>query len=207
MWVRSVAISEAIHQQFAHLAENPEGMQGDEATTGILVCLEVPTPRNDYLNVLSKIIHAHLLPKLSRYAAVRVLQVNASTMRSNMGLKATGDNKWENVRKSQEFADPIVYPGIDTDSCDAILFAQYGRYVASLLSEGTTVEIPVPVLLSLCDNTTVVKGKGTRTRTVTKGILHNPAYWYTYTPSEYGIMLKDATVPPKKRLQKLTITI
>lgn len=206
IWLRSQQIASAIGEMMLHWQNT--AVTGSLEPTGLIVCMEVPTPRNDYLNILSKTIHAHLLPLTGKlFSEVHVLQVNAATMRSNMGLTATGDNKWENVRKSQEFADPATYPGIDSDSCDAILFAEYGKMVAELLTPETNLVGESPILLSLCDNTPVVKGKGKRAKIVTKGILHNPAYWYTYTPTEYSISLKDATVPPKKRLQKITITI
>lgn len=205
-WLRSQQIASAIGEMMQHWQSTVA--TGSWEPNGLIICMEVPTPRNDYLNILSKTIHAHLLPLTGKlFSEVHVLQVNAATMRSNMGLTATGDNKWENVRKSQEFADPQTYPGIDSDSCDAILFAEYGRMVTQLLSSEPSLIGESPMLLSLCDNTPVVKGKGKRAHTVTKGILHNPAYWYTYTPTEYSISLKDATIPPKKRLQKITITI
>ena len=212
IWVRSKMIAGTITERLygaiqPTLLQTPKYAISGDYGYGLLVCMEVPTPRNDFLNIVSKAIHADLLPRLpSLFSSVHVLQINAATMRSNMGLTATGDNKWENVRKSQEFADSKVYPGIDSDSCDAILFSKYGHMIADLLSPKMLIG-ESPMLLSLCDNTPAVKGKGKRAKTVTKGILHNPAYWYTYTPTEYSISLKDATVPPKKRLQKITITI
>jgi hypothetical protein len=197
IWVRSKMIAGTITERLywaiqPTLKEAPKELESGGYGYGLLVCMEVPTPRNDFLNIVSKTIHADLLPRLpSLFSSVHVLQINAATMRSN---------------KSQEFADPKIYPGIDSDSCDAILFSKYGHMIADLLSPEVLIG-ESPMLLSLCDNTPVVKGKGKRAKIVTKGILHNPAYWYTYTPTEYSISLKDATIPAKKRLQKLTITI
>jgi hypothetical protein len=199
-WIRSIMMANYITEQ---IKEN------ESLEKGLLIVLEAPTPGNDYLATINKIIHAVVLPDLrcSDYSTIYVMHVNAMTMRSCLGLTAKGNNKHENIRKSHEFADATTFPGIDSDACDAILLAQFGRYVSDVFMGKGATDIPDKIAAALFDFTDVVKGKGRNERVVKKGIIYNPAYWFVFEPTDYSISVKDARVPPKKRLEKITVTI
>ena len=200
-WIRSVMMANYITQSV---------LENEALNKGLMIVMEAPTPGNDYLATINKIIHAMVLPEIrdvSDYAKICVMHVNAMTMRSCLGLTAKGNNKHENIKKSHDFADPAVFPGIDSDACDAVLLAQFGRYVSDVFLGKSTTDIPDKIAAALFDFTDVVKGKGRNERVVKKGIIYNPAYWFVFTPTAYSISVKDARVPPKKRLEKIEVTI
>jgi hypothetical protein len=202
VWVRSKMMAVRLAQM---ILREEVGLLEDNK--GILVCMEQPTPGNDWLNVLNKVIQAELFSVMPMTVPVYLLHVNAATLRSNFELKRTGNNKDENIRKSHEFASAHLFPGIDSDSCDAILLARYAGFVAELLATGDKTNIPERILLSLCDYSDVVKGKGTRERIVKKGLLHNPVYWSAYQKTQYSMSIKDARIPSKRRLLKQTMVL
>ena len=194
-WVRAVMMGNYILSAIKKL-------EGENKTKGLIITLEAPTTMNDHLNIVNKILHTIIIPGLASYfKEVYIQHVNAMTLRSCFGLKATGNNKYENIQKAQEFAPAVTYPGIDSDSCDAILLAQFGRFTSDFFLGKPLADIPPRVAQSLCDFSDVAKGKGRNAYIVKKGILYNPAYWFKYEPTEYSINLKDARIPPKKRLE------
>jgi hypothetical protein len=176
--------------------------------------MEQPTPQNDFLVALNRVLHITLLEEIRNFPAfvtgglpfefaeVQVLHTNPRTLRSLMGLTKTGNkNKVENQVKAHEFLDdPKAFPQLDTDACDAVLLAMMGRFTASILL-GLEAEVPQRFKQCLTSDERVVKGKGRNQKIETKGLLWNKRYWYTYTPQDYSIMLKDAR-SPKLRLTR-----
>ena len=199
VWVRSVMMADFISS--AILAHS-------DADKGLIIVLEAPTPKNDWLNIVNKIIQSKVLPSVTgEFKSVCVMHVNAMTLRSCLGLTATGNNKHENIQKSHEYASAAEFPGIDSDACDAVLLSQFGRHASDLFLGQDIKTMPEKVMLALCDYTDVVKGKGKNQKIVKKGILHNPNYWFHYESKCYSISIKDARIPPKKRLEKLEVSI
>lgn len=83
---------------------------------------------------------------------------------------------------------------LDTDSCDAVLLAEMGRYAATILL-GQGYNVPERFKISLCNANQEVKGKGTRVRIITKGLLHRTEYFYGYEARERVLLVKDAANP------------
>jgi hypothetical protein len=98
------------------------------AETGLILSMEFPTPTNDFLTSLSRIIHLVFFdgpgvptPESDRsilannFGAIRVLLTNAATLRSLMGLTMRGaKNKTENIAKAYLIrtangASPLFY--------------------------------------------------------------------------------------------------
>ena len=196
VWVRSKQIAMCLSSKLT--SHRPE--IEDIPTTGLIISTEFPTPENDWLVSLQRIMHLVLFdcpggpfPKddysvlANCFASIRVLTTNASTLRSLMGLKLRGaKNKVENKTKAYEFIDRDRYPNLDTDSCDAVLMAMMGRYAASFLLN-VPGDPPPQFRLRMTDSSKETKGKGTRFRIVTKGLMHRPEYWYAYEPKVYDI--------------------
>ena len=201
-WIRSMIMSDFI-------ADSILGQVSGDGNQGLIIVLEAPTMGNDYLNTINKVIHAKVMPSVfGQFENVCIMHVNAMTMRSCLGLTATGNNKHENIRKSHEYANPVIYPGIDSDACDAVLLAQFGRCASDIFMGKEVSTLPERVTLALCDFTDVAKGKGRNARVEKKGIMHNPVYWFDYhLPTVYSVSIKDARIPPKKRLEKFEISI
>ena len=205
-WVRAIMMANFISSEIRKMTF--DGQTGADASVGLIITLEAPTPNNDWLNIVNKILHVIIVPNLTHFfKEVYIQHVNAMTMRSCLGLMATGNNKFENIQTAKEYADAATYPGIDSDSCDAILLAQFGRYTSDFFLGKDLEEIPGRIAQALCDYSDVVKGKGRNAYVVKKGIIYNPAYWFRYVPTEYSISIKDARIPPKKRLEVIKTTI
>jgi len=217
VWVRSKLISlylrDAIRELVARESHTWKGR------VGLIISMEMPTPMNDFLVALNRVLHITMLEEIRNFpppttgglpfefAEVHVLHTNASTLRSLMGLTKRGDkNKVENQVKAHEYLDdPKGFPQLDTDACDAVLLAVMGRFAASILL-GLEKEVPQRFKQCLTSSEVVIKGKGRNQRTEIKGLLHNKRYWYTYAPRDYAIMLKDAR-SPKLRLNRRTYSI
>jgi len=186
---------------------------------GLIVSMEWPTPMNDFLVALNRVLHMILLEEISNFPStttggmpfefseIHVLQTNANTLRSLMGLTQRGNkNKAENQAKAHEYLDDSkAFPQLDTDACDAVLLAVMGRFAASILL-GKEGEVPQRFKQTLCSNEIVIKGKGRNQRTEIKGLFWNKRYWNTYTKKIYEIMLKNAR-SPKLRLGRRTYAI
>ncbi len=217
IWVRSKLISlylrDAVKEFVLQESHNWKGK------VGLIISMEWPTPMNDFLVALNRVLHMILLDEIRNFPAantggqpfefaeVHILQTNAMTLRSLMGLTKKGEkNKVENQVKAHEYLDdPEAFPQLDTDACDAVLLAVMGRYAASILL-GKEGEVPQRFKQTLCSDERVVKGKGRNQRTEIKGLLHNRRYYNTYTPGSYIIALKNAR-SPKLRLDRRTYTI
>jgi hypothetical protein len=179
-----------------------------QSPVGLVLCMEAPTPYNDFLNAISKILHLVLLDSdlQTRFTESRVLLVNASTLRSLMGLTQRGaKNKVENIERAYQFIDRQRFPELDSDACDGVLLAMVGRHVCSILL-GLADEVPANFLNVLCNSEQETKGSGRNARIVTKGILHRREYWTKYEPNSLVLLAKDAS-SPKKHLQRMSFEI
>lgn len=227
VWVRSKAIAQnarqiltkAIYDHLKPQMDPANGLQFDEPSeemlrrTGVIISFEAPTPGNDFLTSISRILHLVLLENRwtiagfpESFGRVYVQMTNAATLRRLMGLKQRGAaNKKENVAKAYTFLDKLSYPNLDTDACDAVLMAMMARYSASVLM-GQQDTVPAQFLIALCDASVEVVGKGRNSRTRIKGILHRPEYWSLYERKEYAVLLRDARVK-KARLDREVFSI
>jgi hypothetical protein len=213
VWIRAKAIATVVREAVKYIAPEPQPV-GDFETVqpsdvGLIVCMEYPTPQNDYLWSVNRIINLILFEDgviASRFGEIRILLINASTNRSQMGLVQRGStNKAENIAKAYEFIDKARFPELDTESCDGVLMAIWGRHAASVML-GTPDEIPTNFKLSLCNATQEGRGSGTRAHMITKGILHRNEYWYKYERRGYVVSVKDAS-NPKRSLSRINFTI
>ena len=178
-----------------HLSSPPFFVPDSYAELGLLVSMEYPTPMNDFLVALNRIIHLVFFEGMEwkKFQAIRILTTNASTLRSLMGLFTRGrTNKRENILKAYEFIDREKWPSLDPDSCDAVLLAMMGRHAASILL-GRPNEVPNRFLNSLCSDVRLLKGTGRREHTVTAGIMHRPEYFYEYSEKQYVFRFRDAS--------------
>lgn len=186
-----------------HRAATGQGFDGIEL--GLIISMEYPTPMNDFLVALNRILHLVFFENelWERFGTVRVLTTNAATLRSLMNLTKTGaKNKAENIARAYEVLDKTAYPKLDTDACDAVLHTMMARHTASILM-GFPDELPERYLVSLCNAAQEVKGKGTRSRIITKGLLHRKEYFYSYSRKDYTLVVNDAS----RRTNKLERTV
>jgi hypothetical protein len=221
LWIRALLMAMYIKKQIKETLREfnlatGSGPEGERHDMGLLISMEFPTPQNDFLVALNRMIHSvfftSFLTKLDgisvdrKFGMTRLLTTNASTLRSVMGLKQRGaKNKGENILRAYDFVDRNVYPGLDTDACDAVLLTMMGRYTASIIMERPE-EVPANFFFTLCNAKQEIKGKGVRQRTVTKGILHRGEYWYNYASADYTLTVKDAKIPIGKRLESVLMS-
>lgn len=219
LWIRGKAMALYLREMVKSVAPDRRAEQGDfhvcntpeccKPEVGLIISMEYPTPMNDYLVALNRIIHLIFFEDgelANMFAEIRVLTTNASTLRSLMKLTQRGSqNKGENILKAYTFIDKARFPELDSDACDAVLLAMMARHVGSILL-GITHEIPDNFLNSLCNATQEVKGAGRNSHTVTKGILHRVEYWYKYERKSYVVCIKDAS-NPKKSLSRVNFSI
>jgi hypothetical protein len=219
VWIRAKAIATYIREMVKSVAPAPKP-QGDlegygdfdpapaKSDVGLIICMEYPTPQNDYLWSVNRIINLIMFEDhqvASKFGCVRIFLVNASTNRSVMGLIQKGNNKGENITKAYEFIDKARFPELDPESCDGVLMAIWGRHAASVML-GTSGEIPERFLLTMCRGDQRIKGKGRNAHAIINGILHRNEYWYRYERSSYSVAIKDAS-NPKKNLSRLNFSI
>jgi hypothetical protein len=218
VWIRAKAIATYIREMIKSVAP-PLRNPGDLHTcnlpeccrpeVGLIIAMEYPTPKNDYLWSVNRIINLIMFEDgeiANLFGEVRILLVNASTLRSLMGLTQKGStNKTENIAKAYEFIDNKRFPELDPESCDGVLMAMMGRHAASVML-GTSAEVPERFLTSLCRSDQRVKGKGRNAHAITNGILHRTEYWYRYSRQRYSVAVKDAT-NPKKNLSRVNFSI
>jgi hypothetical protein len=152
VWVRSKAIALTL-KQLLHKHMDELGGERGFSRTGLILSLEAPTPQNDFLTSISRILHLVLLDEathLNAFNKVYVQMTNASTLRSLMGLTKQGaKNKVENVERAYAYLDKGNYPNLDTDACDAVLMAMMGRYSAAILL-GHPEGVPSRFLVAMC---------------------------------------------------------
>lgn len=220
VWIRAKAIATYIREMVKSVAPEPKP-QGDlegygdfdvapaKSDVGLIICMEYPTPQNDYLWSVNRIINLIMFEDhevASKFGCVRIFLVNASTNRSVMGLTQRGNtNKAENITKAYEFIDKARFPELDPESCDGVLMAIWGRHAASVML-GTSTEIPERFLLTMCRGDQRIKGKGRNAHAIINGIMHRNEYWFRYERSNYTVAIKDAS-NPKKSLSRLTFSI
>src|SRR5271167_520706 len=220
IWIRGKAIATYLREMIKTVAPAPK-VRGDlegygdfdpapaKSDVGLIISMEFPTPRNDYLVALNRIISQIFFEdgELTQlFGDIRFLITNASTLRSLMGLTQKGSkNKAENILKAYEFIDHSRYPQLDSDACDAVLLAMMARHAASVMM-GITSEVPERFLMSLCSGEQKVKGNGRNAHTVTAGLLHRIEYWYRYQRRAVGVAIKDAS-NPKKSLSRVNFSI
>lgn len=167
VWVRSkataLALREKLNPIIGWLIEH--GIK--PSTTGLIISFEAPTPQNDFLTSISRILHVVLLDKdgpAQDFAQVNIQLTNAATLRRLMGLVQRGrDNKKENVAKAFTYLDKGSFPNLDTNACDASLMAIMARYTAAILM-GLPHTVPERFLIAF-----EAVGKGTSKGTRTKG--------------------------------------
>jgi Holliday junction resolvasome RuvABC endonuclease subunit len=203
VWARSKAISLALRSILKE-HEPTDGM-----ATGLIISLEAPTPRNDFLASISRILQVQLFDDgviAQVFKRTFVQFTNASTLRSLMGLTQTGSkNKKENVAKAYTFLDATRYPNLDTDACDAVLMAMMGRHAAALLFDKPDA-LPSRVLTTMCDASEEVKGKGRNARLRTRGTLHRREYWAEYVKKLYTILHRDARAKARSKPARIDLT-
>jgi hypothetical protein len=165
------------------------------ANLGLIISMEYPTPMNDFLVALNRIIHLVFFETdlWKKFATVRVLTTNAATLRSLMNLTKKGaKNKAENIDRAYEYIDKAAYPKLDTDACDAVLLSMMARHTAAIFL-GHPEEVPERFLVALCNANQEMKGKGRNAKIITKGILHRREYFYSYTRKTYTLIVNDAS--------------
>jgi len=218
IWIRGKAMATYLREMIKSVAppkKNPGDLHVCSADdccrpeVGLIISMEYPTPQNDYLVALNRIIHLIFFEDgelAELFGEIRFLVTNASTLRSLMGLTKKGNqNKVENILKAYEFIDKSRYPQLDTDACDAVLLAMMARHAASVMV-GTSSEVPERFLASLCSAVQEVKGNGRNAHTITKGLLHRIEYWYRYQRMGVTVCIKDAS-NPKKNLSRVNFSI
>lgn len=209
IWVRCKLIALYLRKIFENQIAKWQSEGVDTKKIGLIISLESAPPQNDYLASIHRLLHTVLFEGSSlsdNFGQIRILYINASTLRSLMHLTMRGPkNKAENIARAYDFIDRGQYPELDTDSCDAVLVTMVARYAASVVM-GHPQEVPQNFMNSLCNATKETKGKGVRTRIVTKGIFHRNEYWYMYNRQSYSVAVKDATIP-KKTLSRVEFVI
>lgn len=208
VWVRSKAIAMAVRGKLGQVMVEhipPE----QYSKTGLIVSFEAPTPGNDFLTSISRILHLVLLGQgsiASFFGRVHIQMTNAATLRRLMGLTKTGNkNKTENIARAYNFLDQGSYPNLDTDACDAVLMSMMARYVAAILM-GFPNTIPARFLEQFCNAEEEIKGKGRNARTRVKGTFYRPEYWSQYERKDYAVAWRDAK-QKKSRLDRTIFSI
>jgi hypothetical protein len=208
LWIRGKAMALELREHLLELIRQ-RFQQDRDTNLGLIISMEYPTPMNDYLVALNRIIHLIFFENASlpgMFREIRIMTTNASTLRSLMRLTKKGSqNKGENIARAYEFIDRTEFPELDSDACDAVLLAMMGRHAASIML-GRSTEVPNQFLISLCNATKETKGKGRNAHEVTKGLLHRNEYYYRYERKEYTVCVKDAK-NPKKLLTRVTVSI
>ena len=203
VWVRAKAIAKVLVERI--LAATGNMMAG---RLGLIISMEAPTPRNDFLSTINSILHTVLFegPWSDHFELCYVQTTNAATLRSLMGLTATGaKNKVENVKLAYTFITQQDYPNLDTDACDAVLMAMMARYSVALLT-GDYKSVPDRFVNRMCDGREEVTGKGRNGKIRTVGILHRREYWRKYERKLYAIQRRDARVK-KSRLDRHQVEV
>jgi hypothetical protein len=211
VWIRSKGMALFLKDRlwsWTGKATTPAGQIMAPAGIGLLVSTEFPTPMNDFLVALNRVIHLVFFEGdlWKHFTTVRILSPNAATLRSLMGLSKTGrKNKAENILRAYDFIDRAKFPKLDPDSCDAVLLAMMGRHVVSLLLDRPA-EVPDRFIRTFCSDVWKAKGAGRNLRMVTAGILHRPEYFYEYKAKPYVFCARDAS-SPKAGLDRIEYTI
>jgi hypothetical protein len=224
-WARALAAGQYI-SDLLQKVEISEFLRG--GPTGFMLCYEAPTPMADALQIANTCLRASIRSADNRpnFSEHWELCVNAMTMRSVMGLKAKGNNKWENKGLAWSLlpGGKEEWPGLDGDAADGFLFTQLGVWTASLFKNGIEAkDVPISVINRFCDPTQdydVVRrdasGKklskaalredptlatsAERVCSGSRGILYDSRYWFRYERSNLEVKVKDAQ-SSKSRLE------
>jgi hypothetical protein len=215
VWLRSKLMAQFLKQTLDSVSLEvlrDNGVEFGAVTLGLMVVMEAPTPTDDFLNRVNAIFHEHIFSDgdlCRRFEQIRILTINASTLRSLMGLYTKGNNKGENIKRAYTFLDQAKYPNLDGDACDAVMLTMVARAASSILL-GMPNEVQPKFLQTLCDASPVERGKGRNVRITTKGLLHTtgqrPEYWYSYNRQDYTVQVRDAS-QPKKQLTRLDYSV
>jgi len=213
IWIRSKMIATHLREMISEAYDEfvyryPEATTGPVAEKmGLIISLEYPTPTDDYLVALNRIIHLVFFESdmWAKFATVRILMTNAATLRSLMGLYRKGNNKGENIARAYDFINKDAYPQLDSDACDAVLLAMVARHVASIML-GFPDTVPENFKISLCNSERGTKGAGRNQKVIIKGLLHRPEYWYNYERRQFTLCIRDAS-SLKKGLIRQNYTI
>lgn len=172
---------------------------------GMAVVMEYPDPENSYLMGVNQIMQASLwspsVPFYSDFTAVYRMFVNASTLRSCMGLTG-GTNKVENHRIAQTFLPEGKFANLDSDACDAVLAAMYCSWGIHLL-QGRTKGVPLKAQASLAKEGTKLRAK----REVPAGLLYDPDLWTRIVIPLSIIMKRRDAAGKKARLDSIPVTV
>ena len=181
VWVRSKAIALAARERLESYVNSETAADPDCLKhTGLIISFEAPTPGNDWLSTISRILHLVFFESAntdcypeggvcSEFAKVHVQMTNAATLRRLMGLTERGRaNKKENIALAYTFLNKESYQNLDSDACDAVLMAMMAKYSASILL-GFPDSVPERFRIALCNSTEEVVGKGSREHTRVKG--------------------------------------
>lgn len=176
---------------------------------GLCISLEWPDPNNSYLMGLNQVVQSviwnYQVPFFSEFQGIQRMSVNASTLRSVVGIKG-GTDKEENHRIAQSFLPPGSYPNLDHDACDAVLLCQFARWGVDML-QGRRATVPVPAQIALAKVGEKMRVVGSRRVPVPAGILYDPVLW-TRMEIPTSIILKRRDAATKSaRLDQYPITI
>ena len=181
-WARGTAIARHLRDLLRRLVAEAKGK---DTPTGVILSMETPDPNNSYLMALNGIVQSQLwgtkgsTPYYEGADLYRML-INAATLRSALRLPGAKTDKDENKAMAYQYIDVADYPGLDSDSCDAVLLAMMGKHAAMILI-GQEAMVPNKCLFTLCSEDVKVKvttrsGVSSRKETP-KAIMHNPATW------------------------------
>lgn len=200
-WARGSSMAVLLREwmQKTITQENPQG---------VILAMETPDPDNSYLMALNGIVQTILWSSsdfgtLQSMASTYRFFINASTLRSM--LRLTSSDKSDNMALAQNFLPEGGYPGLDSDSCDAVLLAMVGRYATMVLG-GQEAQVPSVPLRVLCTEESRVKvrsngeGKKPTRKETPRGLMLNPATWSSM-PSQVvaEVRCADAAIIQRKR--------
>ena len=212
-WARSQAYAVGIGMTLERIWQCCRELGG---SWGLAVVLEYPDPENSFLMGLNQVIQASLwnpsIPYYADFAELRRMFVNASTLRSVMGLPP-GSTKADNQRVAQTFLPMGGYPNLDTDACDAVLLCQYAAWGIDLLQHRPE-QVPPKAQLSLAKPGVKVKvkvnsknGEVMSRKETQAALLYNPELWTKIELPTTIILKKANAVAKKARLEAFTLYI
>lgn len=210
VWVRSRLMAGYLKTRLDE--QSHEIMTTMPDNLGLMITMEAPTPSDDFLNRANAVFQEHFFTDgdlFRRFKIIRLLTINAMTLRSIMGLHTKGNNKGENIRRALEFLPQGKFDNLDGDACDGVMLSMVARAACSVLL-GNSSEVNPKWLQTLCDSSPVERGKGRNARITTKGLFHTtgqrPEYWYSYDRKEYTCVVRNAS-QPKKTLNRFNFPV
>jgi len=124
-----------------------------------------------------------------------------------MGLVKTGNNKDENIQRAYNYLSSALYPNLDSDACDGVLFAMMGRFAAYIFM-GQSHLVSEKVAECLTSSTIRKIKRGGRLMEGYQGLLLNPMYTWEYKHGmEVVLAIRDATSVKGKRLPTVSYTV